>query len=90
MRRVVGTIVLILLMWCFGLALIVQAEHSRQDDWTDYIELICQEETGLGKDRSPGQGWLECRADRRRDGRDSWNDLCGSVKETERSGEWEN
>ena len=41
MRRVVGTIVLILLMWCFGLALIVQAEHSRQDDWTEYIELIC-------------------------------------------------
>lgn len=40
MRRVVGTIVLILLMWCFGLALIVQAEHSRQDDWTEYIELI--------------------------------------------------
>ena len=41
MRRVVGTIVLIILMWCFGLALIVQAEHSRQDDWTEYIELIC-------------------------------------------------
>ena len=41
MRRVVGTIVLILLMWCFGLALIVQAEHSRQDDWTEYIELVC-------------------------------------------------
>ena len=41
MRRVVGTIVLILLMWCFGLALIVQAEHSRQDDWTENIELIC-------------------------------------------------
>lgn len=38
MRRVAGTIVLILLMWCFGLALIVQAEHSRQDDWTEYIE----------------------------------------------------
>ncbi|RHT85235.1 hypothetical protein DW725_00760 [Clostridiaceae bacterium AM27-36LB] len=28
-------------------------------------ENLCQEETGLGKDRSPGQGWLECRADRR-------------------------
>ena len=41
MRRVVGTIVLILLIWCFGLALIVQAEHSRQDEWTEYIELIC-------------------------------------------------
>lgn len=41
MRRVVGTIILILLLWGVGLALIVQAEHSRQEDWVEYIELIC-------------------------------------------------
>ena len=39
MRRVVGTIVLILLMWCFGLALIVQAEHSRQDDCVGLMQV---------------------------------------------------